>query len=185
MVSLIVGGATLSAIDSGGENEWTLSYADDPATVITALTELFDAEPVVSTREGDSSCLAAASLATWEGFVLRYDTILLPGGQLFEVTASAPAVGGIEISTPSEVAVGAPVSDLTVGLAGELIGEPYDFEGASYMWVDYDVAGGAYVAPTDPAYGHPDTPEYWGAKARAQNEVIDLLVAPVHFTNFC
>jgi outer membrane murein-binding lipoprotein Lpp len=182
---LIVGGATLSALDEDGADEWALSYADAPATVIAQLSTLFGAEPVVTTREGDASCTAAATLATWEGFVLRYDTILLPGGQLFEVTATAPTVGGIEITTPTGVAVGAPVTELTADLPPERVGEPSDYEGASYQWVDVDVAAGAYTAPTDPAYGHPDTPEYWGAKARAKNGAVDLLVAPAHFVNFC
>ena len=182
---LVVGGATLSALDETGANEWSLSYADAPATVISELSGLFGAEPVVTTREGDASCVAAATLATWEGFVLRYDTILLPGGQLYEVTATAPTVGGIEITTPTGVAVSAPVADLVAALPPERVGEPSDFEGATYQWVDFDVAAGEYTAPTDPAYGNSENPEYWGAKARATNGAIDLIVAPVHLVNFC
>ena len=182
---LVVGGAALSALDENGANEWSLSYTDEPAAVITQLSGLFGSEPVVTTREGDASCTAAATLATWEGFVLRYDTIMLPGGQLYEVTTTAPTVGGIEITTPTGVAIAAPVGDLTAGLPPERVGEPSDYEGASYQWVDFDVAAGAYTSPTDPAYGHPDTPEYWGAKARAKNGAIDLFVAPTQFVNFC
>jgi hypothetical protein len=173
------------AVDESGDEAWTAPYTSDPAEAVARLTELFASAPETVDRPGDATCDPADTQAAWEGFELSYNTDFLPEGQLFQVTSTAPLVGGITVRTPQGPAVGSPIAEFAASLPAEQVGESFDFDGGAMQWVDYEVGGGEYRDPNSDEAISGALPEYWGAKARSLDGTVELLLAPTVFVSYC
>jgi hypothetical protein len=180
---IVVAGPEVRVVDATGVVLDAFPYSGDPAAFIASLTGLFGSAPAVADHPGDN-CYADATIASWssDGFTVLYNSELDIESQQFRVHTTVPEVNGIEISTPSGVAVGEPIALLQAEVPAEQRAEPGVFEGVSYDFVDYDAAVGSWVPPASPEYGGN---EYWGAQAVGRDGIVSELNAAVIFVDQC
>lgn len=96
-------------LDSSGEELLAVGYLDEPAALIAQLSAAFGHGPVITSVAG-SGDLSAATEYDWDGFVLSDEDIAIT--RTFFVTATAPAIGDIDIRTTEGFVVGMTEADL-------------------------------------------------------------------------
>ena len=113
---IIVSGAGFTVIDSSGATVFTHVWADEVAPAVAVLTDAFQLEPTMSTRDGSGGHYADFDLYTWGAFTLG-DAVGLEKARadyflpsLVEVTAAE--VEGISVLAASGVGVGSTVASV-------------------------------------------------------------------------
>ena len=173
---IVVSGAGFTLVDTAGETIFTHLWADEVAPAVEALSDAFQSEPTMSTRERAGGHWAAFDLYTWDAFTLG-DAVCLEKERadyflpsLVEVTE--PEVAGITVLAASGVGVGS-----TVDAVNDI--EPLIREASpDGAYVEYR------VDPVDPALVPPDIPlgditDMVGLRADSADTTINLLLAPV------
>lgn len=172
---IIVSGAGFTLVDTAGQTVFTHAWADEVAPAVEVLSDAFQSEPTMSTRDGSGGHYADFDLYTWDGFTLG-DAVGLEKARtdyflpsLIEV--AEPEVAGITVLSASGVGVGS-----TVTAVNEI--EPLIREASpDGVHVEYR------VDPEDPALVPPvsggETTDMVGLRADASDTTITLLKAPV------
>lgn len=172
---IIVSGAGFALVDTTGETVFTHAWADEVAPAVEALTDAFQSEPTMSTRDGSGGHYVDFDLYTWGGFTLG-DAVGLEKARtdyflpsLIEVTQ--PEVAGITVLAASRVGVGS-----TVAAVNDI--EPLIREASvDGTYVEYR------VDPVDPELVPPvagdESTDMVGLRADASDTTITLLEAPV------
>lgn len=172
---IIVSGAGFTVVDTAGVTVFAHAWADEVAPAVEALTDAFQSEPTMSTRDGSGGHYADFDLYTWGGFTLgdaidlekeRADYFL---PSLVEVTE--PRVAGITVLAASGVGVGS-----TVAAVNDI--EPLIREASpDGAYVEYR------VDPEDPALvpyvSGGEITDMVGLRTDASDTAITLLKAPV------
>lgn len=111
---IVVSGAGFTLVDTAAETVFTHAWADEVAPAVAVLTDAFQSEPTMSTRDGSGGHFADFDLYSWGGFTLG-DAVGLEKARtdyflpsLIEVTE--PEVEGITVIAASRVGVGSTVA---------------------------------------------------------------------------
>lgn len=172
---IIVSAVGFTLVDTAGETVFTHAWADEVDPAVEALTDAFQSEPTMSTRNGSGGHYADFDLYTWGAFTLgdavglekeRTDYFL---PSLVEVTEST--VADITVLAASGVGVDSTVADVT-----EI--EPFIREASpDGAYVEYR------VDPEDPALvpyvSGGEITQMVGLRADATDTTITALKAPV------
>jgi hypothetical protein len=106
----VIAGSEIRVLDAQGSQLDSLPYSVEAAVASAFFTELFGAEPVVTTVESDGPCVPNAAIELWDdAFRLAHGDVVLPEGQRVVVAADAAEAHGIALATPGGVAVGDPI----------------------------------------------------------------------------
>jgi hypothetical protein len=181
--ALVIAGSDVRVLDAQGSQLDSLPYSSEPAVASAFFSELFGAEPVVSSIQSDGNCVPDGTVEVWDdGFRMAHGELILPEGQRFVVSGTAPEAHDIAMTTPNGATIGDPVDRLEADIPVEQRHEPRPHDGATFVQVDYDVVEGEWLPETSPDYSHT---VYWGAKATGRDGVLDGLMAPTAFYDHC
>lgn len=111
-------------------------YFDSPTAAISALTEHFGGEPVVTSFEGGNHSWPG-NYYTWDAFTL-IDWVGGPGipyGEDFGVRSSSATVRGQHVETVAGLTIGS--TSAAVAAAGG-VGGSYEYEGSTHAWLELD-----------------------------------------------
>ena len=172
---IIVSGAGFTVVDTAGVTVFAHAWADEVAPAVEALTDAFQSEPTMSTRDGSGGHYVDFDLYTWGGFTLG-DAVGLEKARtdyflpsLIEVTE--PEVAGITVLSASRVGVGSTVAAVN-GIEPLIREASPDGAYAEYRIDPEDPAAVPYVSGGE-------ITEMVGLRADASDTAITLLEAPV------
>jgi hypothetical protein len=179
----VIAGSEIRVLDAQGSQLDSLPYSVEAAVASAFFTELFGAEPVVTTVESDGPCMPNATIELWDdAFRLAHGDMVLPEGQRVVVAADAAEAHGIALETPGGVAVGDPIDLLEADIPVELRNEPVPHDDGVFVQVDYDIVEEERMPIGTWEAGQA---VYWGAKATGEDSVVNGMVAPTMFVDHC
>lgn len=131
---LVVEAERFVVTDAAGDVELEWAWADDPATIVDDLTDLFEFEPSHEVVTGDGTHIADFDRYAWDGFVLAIAQLERPRGDYFlpsYVEIRAASVGEVEFATGDGLTVGSTVDEVLA--VSPPVQEPYWQGGRSYL----------------------------------------------------
>ena len=168
VVRTVLAGHAFSTVLSDGTVVEEVPYSTDPAVARARLSEVFGDLPEVSTG-GAEHCSPAFVRSSWsEALIMSTDFRWLSEGQLFSLSAMTAGLRAVGFATPAGMAVGDDIGPLVATLPVAQV-DSTEFEGISYVWALYEVAGCDFV----------EDDFRWGAQASAEYGLIDAIHAPV------
>lgn len=134
--TIVITTSLLLINDDEGSTINHFDYFDAPTAAITALTDYFGGDPVVTAFEGGKHSWPG-NYYTWDAFTL-IDWVGGPGipyGEDFGVRSTAATVRGLHVETVSGITIGS--TNAAVAAAGG-VGGSYVYEGTTYAWMELD-----------------------------------------------
>ncbi|MEP6478137.1 MAG: hypothetical protein ABJB03_02005 [Rhodoglobus sp.] len=141
VAEIVISSVGIEILDSDGATVASAGWFDDPAETIQELTDAFGTKPEEVPYPGHIEAKPGIDY-TWDGFVLRVQDFVPvpPSGSNVTALSTVPSVGNVAIRSSAGLGVGASVAEVEAANPAE--SAPYELDGVSYAWYDFDPTQG-------------------------------------------